>query len=208
METERVEPGYSQWRCLTELGICVLSLVVLARFFPLGSRGFSILTPLLSVIALVYVISRLRADRDLAARWGFQLARRVDSIYGWDAEQEVSGCVTLLLTLFAGFLPPLFVRLFTPHSIYTNDPASYLLWCGVQDFLFFGLILTNVEDLAGSAVAIILTALLFGFSHFPYSTLMSLTTVAGGVWSYAFLQSRSLPMITVAHWLMGLVLLG
>jgi hypothetical protein len=54
-----------------------------------------------------------------------------------------------------------------------NDPLGYLFWCAVQDFLFFALVQKNLQERVPGPVAVLVTALLFGLSHYPYGIFMA-----------------------------------
>ena len=204
-----MEMRYSRRRCVAEVVVLGLSLALLVRFFPLGTYGFDVLTAVICAATLIYAVTGVLSTRGVAGRWGLPLAGGSDSYSGHaDVQQELSGCMTLLISLFGGMALAVLVRIIVPQPIGVTSSAGYLIWCGIQDFLFFALLLTNLEDLAGPVVALGVTALLFGLSHYPHSNLMAVTSVVGAIWGYVFLQYRSLGLITVAHWLMGLVLLG
>lgn len=199
---------------LVELVLVVAGLGWLVRFAPLGSEGFEKKTGALCLVTLLYAAYRhaayrLVTRRDMAQRWGLPFRQPVDpsaSLRGFG--EDTFGYVLLGSFFLVGAVPMLLVRMLANQPIYVEQAALYLLWCAVQDFLFFAIVLRNLEEYLDPVLASLVTALLFGLSHYPISVLMSVTTVAGGVWCYAFIQTRSLTLITLSHWLMGVILLS
>ena len=164
---------------------------------------------LVGLIVFFYICFSLFTCKGIAKRWGFPFSQPPDLTQSLNnLEEDISGYILLGGFFIAGAVPMLFLRMIAPQPIFVNQAFAYFAWCAVQDFLFFALVLRNLEDFIDLEIAIPITALLFGFSHYPYSMLMVVTALAGGVWGYAFAKTRSLTLITLSHWLMGIVLLS
>jgi membrane protease YdiL (CAAX protease family) len=85
----------------------------------------------------------------------------------------------------------------------------YPLWGIVQQFLVIGLVAGNLQHVkAGKLPAFVIigiTALLFGFVHYPDRWLMLGTFVMSLVYGFIFLQERNLFVLGLIHgWLGGL----
>jgi len=119
------------------------------------------------------------------------------------------GCLVLAAFYLIALIPMAIARTFLlqlPFGV--PNVALYLCWCAVQDFIFFGVTQRHLEDLTNPLLAVLLTAVLFGLSHYPFTDFVLLTTLAGLFWGYAFLRLRALWFVVLAHWAMGVVILG
>jgi membrane protease YdiL (CAAX protease family) len=172
------------------------SVVVLA---PLGSRWFGPAVAACCLLTFAYAGHRAATCPDVWRRWGLVPANR-------SAEGCLRGCLVVALACLLGMVPAALVRFFMPVPAVAGA-GSYLVWCLVQDFLFFAFLLRNLEDLTHPAVAILATAALFGLSHYPFAGFMAVTALVAGLWGGLFLTTRSLPLVTLSHWLMGLIVL-
>ena len=116
-----------------------------------------------------------------------------------------------LLLVATSVLPILFLRALVAHGYVTLPPikalSGYLIWCVVQDFLFFSLVLRNLLDFVNRHVAIVATAGLFALSHYPFYTFMGGTALVAFCWGYVFATSRVIWFVIVAHWILGLMIL-
>lgn len=93
-----------------------------------------------------------------------------------------------------------------PHLKVT--PAPYLLWCVVQDFVFFSFFARHLEKLLPSSWMVCLVAgAFFGAVHLPFGVFAALTFLGGTVWAWIFLRTGSLLPIVGAHWILGMALL-
>jgi membrane protease YdiL (CAAX protease family) len=196
-------------QAIVELVLVIAGLGLLVWRSPLGTEGFEVRTGFICAVVFFYAAYRLVTHRGTAERWGLPFAKQpnpADSLRG--LEEDTFGCVLIGGFFLAGAAPMMMVRLVAPPPVFVSQPAAYLVWCAVQDFLFFALILRNLEDYIDPSLAVGVTATLFGLSHYPFSLLMGVTAVAGAVWGYAFLQTRSLMLVTLSHWLMGVILLS
>jgi membrane protease YdiL (CAAX protease family) len=186
-------------RSLPELLAVVAGLLLVVLLAPLGSPEFPRVTAAAGLVAAGYAAVRLALCPADAARWGLRLPRELDGCR--------EGCLTAGYLTLASLAPAAAVRLgveapTAPH------PAAYLLWCAVQDFLFFALVQRDLEDLAPPAVAVAGASALFGLSHYPFGSFMAVSVGAGAAWGWLFHRTRSLVPVVCCHWLMGLLVLN
>ena len=85
----------------------------------------------------------------------------------------------------------------------------YPIWGVIQQFLVIGLVAGNLKDLKGNKlndfIIILLTALLFGFIHYPYYWLILGTFILALVYGYIYLKARNVYVMGLFHgWLGGL----
>lgn len=192
-----------------ELFSVVVGLGLLMFFAPLGTPAFEDAVGLVGLLVFLYICFRLLTGKGVARRWGFPFSQPPDLTNSLNGlEEDVFGYILLGGFFIAGAVPMLFLRMVAPQPIFVNHALAYFAWCAVQDFLFFALVLRSLEDFMDPWIAVPITALLFGLSHYPYPMLIAVTALAGGVWGYAFTKTRSLTLITFSHWLMGIVLLS
>ncbi len=202
---DRTYPAQS----IAELFSVFAGMGLLVFFAPVGTPAFERGVVLIALSVLLYICFSLFACKETAQRWGFPFSQPTDLTKSLNnLEEDVAGYILLGGFFIAGAVPMLFSRMIAPQPIIVYHALTYFAWCAVQDFVFFALILRNLEDFIDLEIAIPITALLFGFSHYPYPLLMFVTAFAGGVWGYAFIKTRSLTLITLSHWLMGIVLLS
>jgi uncharacterized protein len=115
--------------------------------------------------------------------------------------------------LFLAAIIPTGVVTYVVHWPDILHPAAYLFWCVIQDFLFFSLILRGVERLFAGKVlghrhlAVVLTAGLFGLSHYPMWGFMAVTALIAVFWGYIFIRTRLLWPVTFLHFLLGLLVM-
>ena len=77
---------------------------------------------------------------------------------------------------------------------------AYLGWALLQQWLILGIALPRLErGLHGTALPILIAALLFALMHTPNGVLMQLCLVAELWWAWCFTRSRSLLPVAVAH---------
>lgn len=194
---------------IAELIFVVTGLVLVVVFAPLGTSAFEGIVVATALAVFFYIGFSLWANKGVARRWGFPFSQPPDLTNSLNSlDEDVFGYLLLGGFFIAGAVPMLFLRMIAPQPIFVDHAFTYFLWCGIQDFLFFALVLPSLEDFIDAEIAIPLTALLFGLSHYPYPMLMAVTALAGGIWGYAFIKTRSLTLITFSHWLMGIVLLS
>lgn len=85
----------------------------------------------------------------------------------------------------------------------------YPLWGTIQQFLLIALTAGNLQDLKGQklnkGVIILLSALLFGFIHYPYSWLMIATFILAIFYGWLYLKERNIYVLGLFHgWLGGI----
>lgn len=183
-----------------ELVAAITGLLLVVAFAPLSSPRFAAaMTGGIVVTVLYAVIAGLR-DPEKWEEWGF--------LPHDDAEEDGGyGCVSVgwLVLLSVGFL--LFAKFLFPLP-HVTKPAGYFLWCCVQDFLFFGVILRGLLLRIDNVLAVIATALLFATSHYPLTAFMGMTGIVALFWGFVYVKTRWLLPIIVSHWIMGILLLG
>jgi len=85
----------------------------------------------------------------------------------------------------------------------------YPLWGTIQQFLLIALTAGNLQDLKGQKLnkgaIILLSALLFGFIHYPYTWLMAATFVLAVFYGWIYLKERNIYVLGLFHgWLGGI----
>jgi hypothetical protein len=178
----------------------VIGLAVVVAVAPLGSDHFAVAVPVVAGLAVVYAAVGLARFDGAAEGWGFVPPPRSDL-------EVVRGCLGAGVLVLAAFGPILVVHAFIERP-WLGDPWSYLLWCAVQDFLFFSLFLRNAAGLVTPHPAVLLTAVLFGLSHAPLEDFMYVTGLIAVPWGYVFLYSRLLWVVTASHFLLGVLVLA
>lgn len=124
---------------------------------------------------------------------------------GWRTQAAIFGGLGLVTQL--SILPALVVSLLVDTPLRAH-PLLYLLWCVVQDVIFFVLIQRNLESWLPAFAAVGITAVLFGLSHLPYTGFALVTGVVAAAWGTVYLTSRALVCIIASHWLMGMLVLS
>ena len=193
----RTEP--TNLRTAGELFVALAGLAAVLLFAPLGSEHFGVAVGACCVAIFVYAGYGLSRRPGTAARWGL--------LPGLDSDGWYFGCLYVGILLNISLMPILVVK----WLLVLPAPAgawSYFLWCAVQDFVFFALIQRDLEDLTHPALAVPVAAGLFGLSHYPLTEFVALTTLVGLLWGYLFLATRALFLVTLTHWLMGVMVLG
>gem|GEM_PF-3446497 len=185
---------------LFEVGAVVCALALLVGFAPLGTAEFLVALPWIIVVSVLYAVWRLCRESGAAERLGFVAPYHID-------QDDTYGCLFVGGLFFLSLVPIIILRLtVTMPRVYA--PWHYLLWCGVQDFLFFSLVQRNLEAHVHPAFAIAATALLFGLSHYPLTPFMLTTVVVGAIWGYLYHRTRYLLYVVVSHWMLGIIALG
>lgn len=202
----RGPPKPSAARAAGEIGAVVVALVGVVAFVPLSSRWFPWVCGAACVLAGGYAAWGASRRRGAAAWWGFT--------WGGRHEDDLArGVWNTALLLVASLVPVAVVKCLvtTPTVLH---PVAYLVWCVIQDFLFFSLVLRGVERLtAGKLVghthlAVAVAAGLFGLSHFPLYGFMAATALIAVFWGYIFLRTRLLWPVTALHFLLGLLVMS
>jgi membrane protease YdiL (CAAX protease family) len=193
-------PPYPLYRTVWECTAVMTGVGLIVFALPLGSRGYLELCVAVSAIATVYGAYGLWRVPGTPRRWGLiGNPRRTEGIvYGF-------GGAALMTAL--GAVPVVVGRSLIAHPPLAFPPL-YSLWCVVQDFVFFSLFLRNLVDRIPKSLAVGLTAILFGLSHYPFTEMVTLTAVAAVVWGYIYATSRVLWFVLVPHLLLGYLLLG
>jgi hypothetical protein len=203
-------PKPSFARVTAELVVVLVSLFAVVAFVPLSSWKFPWVCGAACVLAGVYAIHGVMRRPGAAAWWEFTWGGRAER---HEDDLAVGLWNTGLLAVVS--LVPIAaikcVRVPTPSVLH---PAAYLLWCVIQDFLFYSLVLRGIERLTAGKLpghkhlAVYATAALFGLSHSPMLGFMGVTALVGVCWGYLFLQARLLWPITACHFVLGLLVMS
>jgi hypothetical protein len=198
------KPSYL--RVVLELGVVILALALVVAFLPLSSPYFPWVCGTASMVTSGYALFGLSRWKDSAAWWGF--------VWGGRDEDELAKGLLYTILLFLGALIPVGVVKCLVKTPAVLHPVAYLFWCIIQDYLFFCLILRGLERLLeGNLVghrhlAILITAGLFGLSHFPLVGFMGITAVIAIFWGYLFFQMRLIWPLTGLHFLLGFLVMS
>jgi membrane protease YdiL (CAAX protease family) len=193
-------PAYPLYRQVWECAAVATGVGLIVFVLPFGSRGYLALCAVVTAATLAYAAYGLWRVPGTARRWGVVgNPRRAEGIargLGWAILMVAVGVIPVVVGRAVIERPPL------------TSPVVYFLWCAVQDFVFFPLFLRNLLDHIPRPAAIVLTALMFALSHYPFVEMMAVTVVAAVVWGYIFSTSRVLWFVFLPHWLLGHMLLG
>jgi membrane protease YdiL (CAAX protease family) len=183
-----------------EMTATLVGLFAVVVFAPLSTPRFGIAMIVGMAATLLYiVVAGVRNPRNWE-EWGF--------LPHDDAEEDGGyGCVFIgwLMLFSIGFI---FCAKFVLPLPHVTQPGGYLLWCTVQDFLFFGVLLRGLLLRMSGVPAVLITAALFAASHYPLAEFMGLTGIVALAWGYVYVKTRWLLPIVVSHWAMGIILLG
>lgn len=201
--------GPSNRSCALEFAAVALGVLLLILFAPLGSSSFAKAIAWTTGAAVIYACLRITINPSIAAHWGLPFCRsfgpadwsttEYDDSFGYRA---IGGFAAMSL------MPVLFLRLLSPLTPTAPDAVQYLIWCLVQDFVFFSLGLGGLLRFTSSNVAIPVVAGLLALSHYPHWDLAGVTLLAGMCWGLIYERSKSLALVTASHWLLGMLLLG
>ncbi len=193
-------------RVTVELIVAVSGLFATVLLAPLSSRWFVLATAIACGVAVGYAIFGAIRLPGAAAWWGF--------VWGGKDEDDLARGFFQTGLLFFASLVPIALMKCSIRTPAVSHPAAYLLWCFVQDFLFFSIIERGLERLTSGKVvghrhiAVAGTALLFGLSHFPMVGFMLATGLIAVVWGYIFQRSRLLWPVTASHFVLGLIVMS
>jgi membrane protease YdiL (CAAX protease family) len=192
------------WEGPVELGLVSIFLVIVLLVAPLGTQVFIRMVYAACGCSIAYAAYRLIRTPGISRRWGFQLDHDPTSSI---QPINTGGCILVGSLFLASVLPMMLLKMFV--EVPNLPPAtSYLVWCAVQDFVFFALVQRNLEDRMPAPIAIGITAMLFGLSHYPFTNFMMITALVGLLWGCLYWQTRSLTFLIGTHWIMGLITLS
>jgi membrane protease YdiL (CAAX protease family) len=195
------EESRSITRAACEASIPPVLVLLMVFFVPVGNSWFPLVAAVLSVFVVGYAVIGLIVLKDSSRRW------QLTPPWWADGKHYAYGFL-FVATLFVAGLGPIFaIRYLQVPMPNPGSPWRYFAWCVIQDFVFFSLVLRGLVDLINPYVAIGITAILFGFSHFPNYELICGTILTALAWGYLFLASRWLLFVVISHWAMGLLLL-
>jgi membrane protease YdiL (CAAX protease family) len=195
-----------QSRMAAEVAVVVGALLLNLAVAPLGTEAFVVVPVTASLAAVSYAVWCLVHRKGVCTRWGIAPGSLT---FDPSDTQSRLGCTVLTSFFLISLLPMVLAKAFLLHLPFeVGDLGAYLVWCMVQDFIFFAVTQRHLEDLTHPLFAVPVTAVLFGLSHFPFVDFVLLTTLAGLVWGFAYFTLRALWVVVLAHWLMGSVILG
>ena len=193
-------------RAAVELLVVLVALFAVIRDVPLSSRWFPWVCGGACLLGAGYAAHGARRWPGAAAWWGFT--------WGGRNRDELARGLFLTGVLFVFSLVPVAVVKCLVRTPAVVHPAAYLFWCAIQDFLFFSLVMRGIERLTDGQVvghrhlAVSVTAVLFGLSHYPMAGFMAVTALIAVFWGYIFYRARLLWPITVLHFLLGLLVMS
>ncbi len=196
----------SRARAAAEVAVGLTGVSVVVVLVPLSSPWFVVVTAVACGVVAAYGIYGATRLEGAAKWWGF--------VWGGRSHDDLARGLFNTGLLFVGSLIPIAVVKCLVRTPSVQHPAAYLFWCFAQDFLFFSLVMRGIERLlAGSVVghrhlAVWITALLFGLSHFPMYGFMLATAIIAVFWGYIFLRSRLLWPVTASHFVLGLMVMS
>ncbi|MBS2096763.1 CPBP family intramembrane glutamic endopeptidase [Carboxylicivirga linearis] len=155
-----------------------------------------------SIIAwTVYVVIRSKRQKNILKHWGFRTdnfgqALKIVLPFGIFAVTAfvVIGVIQNTINVTWHIIPILLI---------------YPLWGVIQQFLVVALVAGNLQDMEAIAIkkplTIFITALFFGFIHYPNNWLILGTFILALFYGYVYLRIRNLWILGLFHgWLGGL----
>jgi len=152
-------------------------------------------------IALFWVVGTSITSRRADYELGFNFRRIRHAI--WIVGAVLAACLVVAGIADAlGFLHPLFGPKPLPMHLW-----GYLVWALLQQFMLQDYFLLRLLRITNSAPASVAAAgSLFAIAHIPNPVLTVATLLWGIAACVIFLRYRSLYVLAVAHWMLGLCL--
>jgi len=148
-----------------------------------------------------YIIYRNRKQPGILKYWGF----RSDNFKNVLKKVLPFGLLAVISFIGVGFYQS------TINITWHIIPILilYPLWGTIQQFLLIALTTGNLHDIKGQqlnkGVIILLSALLFGAIHYPYTWLMIATFILAIFYGWIYLKERNLYVLGLFHgWLGGI----
>jgi len=144
---------------------------------------------------VVTTLALRRAEDELG--FGIRRARRAF----WIAAAVLATCLVVIgIAEVFGFLHPLFGPKPLPVHLW-----GYLLWALFQQFALQDFVLLRLLRITGHPMSAVLSAgFLFAVAHLPNPVLTVATLLWGITACFIFLRYRSLYVLAIAHWMLGL----
>src|SRR6187401_1408666 len=150
---------------------------------------------------ITYIIYRRKKQPTILKYWGF----RTDNFKSVLKRVLPFGLLAMISFIGIGFYQS------TINITWHIIPILilYPLWGTIQQFLLIALTAGNLQDLKGQksdkGVIILLSALLFGLIHYPYTWLMIATFILALFYGWIYLKERNLYVLGLFHgWLGGI----
>jgi len=184
------------------LEISAVILTAIGKFIFMDYLNWRFLFVTIAMISwITYIIYRSKKQPAILKYWGF----RTDNFKSVLKRVLPFGLLAVIIFIGAGFYQRSIN--ITWHII--PILILYPLWGTIQQFLLIALTAGNLQDLKGQkldkGVIIFLSALLFGFIHYPYTWLMIATFLLALFYGWIFLKERNIYVLGLFHgWLGGI----
>lgn len=184
------------------LEISAVVLTAIGKFIFMDYLNWRLLFVAFAIISwMTYIIYRSSKQPTILKYWGF----RTDNFKSVLKIVLPFGLLAVISFIGLGFYYS------TINSTWHIIPILilYPVWGTIQQFLLIALTAGNLQDLkgqkSGKGVIISLSALLFGFIHYPYVWLMIATFLLALFYSWIFLKERNIYVLGLFHgWLGGI----
>jgi uncharacterized protein len=147
----------------------------------------------------LYVILENKNNPAILRYWGF----RTNNVAEVTRRILPFGVVSILSFVVTG----LYLNTINPSWHILPVLVLYPLWGIVQQFLVIALFGGNLQELlrnkSSSWIVIVITALLFGFLHFPYYWLIGGTFVLALLYGYIYSKARNIYVMGIFHGWLG-----
>ena len=182
--------------------IAAVLLTGAGKFLFMDFLQWKLMFIIISIVGwTAYVIYRSKKSEDILSSWGF----RTDNF-----KQVLNMLLPFgILSILAFFIVGYFLGTINLTWHIIPILLLYPIWGVIQQFLVISLVAGNLQDFKGNKLndflIILLTALLFGFIHYPYYWLILGTFILALVYGYVYLKARNVYVMGLFHgWLGGL----
>ncbi|WP_462251062.1 CPBP family glutamic-type intramembrane protease [Ekhidna sp.] len=146
-----------------------------------------------------YVFKRLRDDPNILKTWGF----RIDNFSKVLHMVLPYGLIATALCFLIGFIQ----GTINMHWHIVPIILVYPLFGILQQFLLMSLVAGNIQAMnrINTRTIILLTSVLFGLLHYPYTWLIIGTFLLSLFYTYIFLKERNLYVLGIFHGWLGAI---
>ena len=184
------------------LEIIAVILTAAGKFIFMDYLNWRFLFVSIAIISwITYIIYRSKKQPTILKYWGF----RTDNFKSVLKRVLPFGLPAVISFIGVGFYQS------TINITWHIIPilVLYPLWGTIQQYLLIALTAGNLQGLKGQklnkGVIILLSALLFGFIHYPYTWLMIATFILALFYGWIYLKDRNLYVLGLFHgWLGGI----